>query len=309
MLAEKRILVNRFGSCMEQGDEYLFKCPTDKCKGSVNKKLSVNFKKNVFKCWACGYRGNDIAFLVHKYIGGAIEWESKPLITRTFEEIFYGETEQIIQDFLPNDFKPLAPEAETDHEEEAQSFLRSRGIGYRDIIKWRIGYSDEDLWGRIVIPSFNVDGICNYYVARTFKGQKSKYWTPKIIKENIIFNEYDIDWSKDIILVEGVFDAIVAGPNAIPLLGSSFNKRTKLFEMIIKHHSRVYLALDSDKVGLNASYKIAALLYEHGIEVYMVRFEDYNDPGQMSKMEFVVCKEEAKLYNLYDMVIERMMNL
>ena len=41
-----------------------------------------------------------------------------------------------------------------------------------------------------------------------------------------------LDWDKDITIVEGVFDAIVAG-NAIPLLGSTLRENSYIFQKIV----------------------------------------------------------------------------
>ena len=55
-----------------------------------------------------------------------------------------------------------------------------------------------------------------------------------------------VDWDESIILVEGLFDAIVAGQNAIPILGSTLREESKLFQGIVLNDSPVYLALDED---------------------------------------------------------------
>ena len=57
-----------------------------------------------------------------------------------------------------------------------------------------------------------------------------KYLNPPADRD-IIFNELYIDWDSDIILVEGAFDAIKAGPNSIPLLGSTLREESSLFQL------------------------------------------------------------------------------
>ena len=72
-----------------------------------------------------------------------------------------------------------------------------------------------------------------------------KYLNPPVGRD-IIFNELNIDWDEPVILVEGVFDAIVAGYNAIPILGSTLREESKLFQAIVIHDTPIYLALDED---------------------------------------------------------------
>ena len=46
-----------------------------------------------------------------------------------------------------------------------------------------------------------------------------------------MFNELFIDWNSDLVLVEGVFDALVAG-NAVPILGSTHGKGPNYYERL-----------------------------------------------------------------------------
>ena len=50
---------------------------------------------------------------------------------------------------------------------------------------------------------------------------------PPTAKSKIIFNELYIDWNEDLTLTEGVFDAIIAGQNSVPILGSSLKQQVK----------------------------------------------------------------------------------
>ena len=77
----------------------------------------------------------------------------------------------------------------------------------------------ENIATEIVIPSFDDDGDVNYFAARSYNGDSYKYKNPRASK-NIVFNELFVNWNADLTIVEGAFDAIVAG-NAVPILGST----------------------------------------------------------------------------------------
>ena len=109
-----------------------------------------------------------------------------------------------------------------------------------------------------------------------------KYKNPPVSKD-IIFNELLIDWEEPIVLVEGIFDAVQA-KNSIPLLGSTISVNSNLFNKIIEHSSTVYFALDKD--AENKSFKIINMFVEHGIEVFKINIDGYEDVGQMSKNVF-----------------------
>ena len=129
---------------------------------------------------------------------------------------------------------------------------------------------------------------------------------PKSAKSKIIFNELYVNWDEDIILTEGVFDAIVAGKNSIPILGSSLQETSKLFKSIVVNDTPVYVALDKD-AERKASVLIANLV-KYGIEVYKVDISPYNDVGEMTKSEFLSRKQNAKQLSPEDAFYEKVLN-
>jgi DNA primase len=96
-----------------------------------------------------------------------------------------------------------------------------------------------------VIPSFNLKGELNYYIARSWNPMsKAKYKNPEAEKDKIIFWESLIDWTKDVFLVEGAFDGLFL-ENSIPMLGKHMSEL--LFETVYKKaKSNVIICLDGD---------------------------------------------------------------
>ena len=249
-MLKKKITILRdvLGDSYRSRDEHLFYCP--KCKHH-KKKLSVNVSKDKFKCWICDYRGNSISRLVRRWgsFNQQVEWSelTSDFNINAFENLFGDEEEkkekQVIE--LPKEFQTLATSNGSVGSLPAKKYLKSRGITHEDILSWKIGYcSFGDYKGRIIIPSFDMDGNVNYFIARTYDSDWKKYQNPPVSK-NIIFNELYIDWSSDLSIVEGVFDAIVAG-NAVPLLGSTIRENSLLFQKIVEKDAAVFLALDDD---------------------------------------------------------------
>ena len=137
--------------------------------------------------------------------------------------------------------------------------------------------------------SFDEEGYVNYFIARSYDGAYYRYKNPQASKD-IVFNELYLDWDSDVIIVEGVFDAIVAG-NAAPLLGSTLNPGTNLFGRLVSKSPTVYLALDSD-----VSYKerkILKSLLQYDIEVYKIDTSGVEDVGAMTKQQFAERKTAA----------------
>jgi hypothetical protein len=156
---------------------------------------------------------------------------------------------------------------------------------------WKIGYCPEGRYGgRIIVPSFNNSGNLNYFIARSYVGHRMKYLNPPITK-NVVFNELFVDWDEAVILVEGLFDAIVAGQNAIPILGSTLREESKLFQGIVLNDSPVYLALDED--ARKKQEQIVKLFFRYDVDVRVIDTSNIDDVGSMSKDQFLSRKSKA----------------
>ena len=93
-------------------------------------------------------------------------------------------------------------------------------------------------------------------------------------------------------IVEGVFDAIVVGDNAIPILGSTLREDSKLFQALAIHDTPVFVALDPD-AEKKAQWMIRSLM-KYDLEVKKINLEHYEDIGSMSKSVFLQKLENAE---------------
>ena len=196
---------------------------------------------------------------------------------------------------LPPEFVSLINDNKSRFAHQAIKFLKKRGITEDDIRQWKIGYCPGGEYGnRIVVPSFDSCGYINYYGGRAYTNQYPKYKNPPISRD-IVFNELHINWKNEIVLVEGVFDAIVAGPNSIPILGSSLKEDARLFQKIVENKIPVYMALDPDMEKKTS--KLINKLISYGTYVYKINIEPYLDVGEMTKKEFIKRKKHAVFLN------------
>jgi len=191
---------------------------------------------------------------------------------------------------LPEEFVSLCSENIPATGIYALRYLEKRGITKPDILKWKIGYCfSGEYRNRIIIPSFNDDGDCSYFIARSYNGDSYKYKNPRASKD-IVFNELYIDWNSDLILVEGVFDALVAG-NAVPILGSTLRPGSELLRKIVRNDTPVYVALDPD--AAKKERRIIEMLLKYDIELYKIDVSGYEDVGSMPKDVFCERKDNA----------------
>jgi len=290
-----RIIADILGDNYKSGAEHLFCCPF--CKDSNKKKMSVNIEKNLYKCWICESSSKDIRRLVRRFGNFTQLGEWDKLTNRTsisdFDNLFAEpiSDEEIVKPIdLPEGFKSLC-NGTTMLDKSPMTYLRNRGVTDQDILYWKIGYTTEGRYrGRIIIPSFNLNGDLNYYVARTFTNSDFKYLNPPASKD-VVFNELLLEWDEDLIITEGVFDAMEAGQNAVPLLGSTIRQNSKLFKKITQNDTPIFFALDPD--ARKKEDRMIKLFFTYGLEVYKIDTTGHEDVAEMGREEFLRRKENA----------------
>ena len=289
----EKILFDVLGNYKRLSNEILFFCPD--CNHH-KLKLSVNIDKNAFKCWVCDYRGRNIRRLIRR-CGNYTQLNKWDEITNRidynkFEDIFNEkeEKEPLQKLDMPEGFHSLCAKNKSYAAMRSYKYLINRGLTDMDILRWKIGYcSKGEYKNRIVVPSFDDDGDINYFVARSYTGDSYKYKNPKASK-NIVFNELFVDWDSDLVLVEGVFDAIIAG-NSVPVLGSTVRSDSKLIKKIVYHDTPVYLAFDDD--AQKKENKVIRMLSRYDIELYKIDTSGYEDVGSMPRDVFIDRKNKS----------------
>jgi DNA primase len=282
----KKILHRVLGNYFDKGNELLFTCPV--CDHH-KRKFSVNLNKNVYKCWICDYRGRNIRRVVRRFgdYNQLASWDQlfgRQDLERFADLFMEQKPEEVKQKLeLPEEFISLATSKLPATGLYAYKYLAKRGVTMDDILKWKIGYCfSGEYRNRIIIPSFDEDGDVSYFIARSYSGDSYKYKNPRASKD-ITFNELYIDWNKDLVLVEGVFDALVAG-NAVPILGSTLRSGSDLLRKIVRNDTPIYVALDPD--AASKERRIIKMLLEYDIELYKIDVSGYEDVGSMPKEVF-----------------------
>ena len=289
----KKILYETLGNYSDKGHELLFTCPV--CNHH-KRKFSVNLDKNVYKCWVCDHRGRNVRRIVRRF-GSYTQLQKWDEITNRsdlerFADLFMeperADDAQKME--LPEEFVSLCSNKIPATGMYALRYLQKRGVTKADILKWKIGYCfGGEYRNRIIVPSFDDEGDVSYFIARSYTGDSYKYKNPKASK-NIVFNELYIDWNSDLTLVEGVFDALVAG-NAVPILGSTLRSGSELLRKIVRNDTPVYIALDPD--AAKKERRIIKMLLEYDIELYKIDVSGYEDVGSMPRGVFEERKNNA----------------
>jgi DNA primase len=225
--------------------QYGYNCPecgVDERKGN----LEVSLEKHLFHCWACG-DVNNMQGPLGKLLDLYGTKQQKKIYNLLQPENHKPKEKRVDKLKLPEGFTlfkdstPIYP-----IRRQAHNYLISRGITDEMIEKYSVGFCDKGSHkGRIVVPSYDLKGELNYYIARSWDPKsRAKYKNPEAEKDKIIFNEHLINWGEDIFLVEGVFDGFFL-PNSIPMLGKHMS--SLLFDSLYKKaKGLITIALDGD---------------------------------------------------------------
>lgn len=273
-------------------------CP--KCKNSQKKKLAIRLDDDRVHCWVCGQGGKLVNLLI----------KFKPMYVHEYVSKFVGQNIVLLNDELekktaevPRNFKLLANNMKSIDPNIRASikYLMNRGLSERDFWYFKFGVSDDSaLIRRVIMPSFNGDGELNFFTGRAIdKDAYRKYMNCDVEKKAIIFNELNIDWKKELTLVEGPFDLTKCDDNATCLLGSSLSEDSALFSKIYQNMTPIILALDSDMID-KSWQRIAKMLSSYDISVKILDLGKFKDVGEMKKEEFLAAKKAAREWSRID---------
>ena len=285
-------------SLARDGVNVAVRCPA--CGNGDKKKFSINLETWQCHCWVCDLRGKTLSHILKKYLdqSACLEFNERFGSPDSNNRV-YSNHEDDNPVILPNGFIPLI-DLFNDRDPDIRDcfkYAHSRGITEKDLWRFRIGASRSGKFRRrLIIPSFDIDGNLNYFCSRSIDPDSfRKYLNSKAKKTDIIFNEIDIDWNKELAIVEGPLDLIKASQNATCLLGSALSDSSYLFKRIVSNKTPVLLALDADVK--KKSHKIAKLLSSYCCEVRMLELGSYQDVGEMSRKQFYSMSSKSKKWD------------
>lgn len=267
-----RMAEAKFGASLRPGSslsDQIFNCP--KCN---RPKLHVDTDNGVFHCFRCDYKGKlkgktNLSTLREKYnMQGLREASGVANKDRQLTLIPYRRA-------------PLT--------EQQRQKLYDRGLTDDDIDFYKISGSIRN--ERIQIPNFVKGMLTDVIVAWEWDKSKVTSDNPKYLnsegtkKSRTLFNYFNIpDEPEQIVLCEGVFNAITAGRNAVASYGCAISERQ--VEMLIeKKPKSILIAYDSDEPGVNGSVNAIKMLADQcytGLVEYILlpKGIDVNDLGR-----------------------------
>jgi DNA primase len=301
------ILSNTLGSHSTlRGNELAFYCPF--CNHH-KQKLQVNTETQKWHCWTCNSGGKKLTSLLRKL---DVDKNTISIIREIYGDSNYNpqqdDLETKVYISLPKEFKSLnePPKGFNPEYKQAINYLTQRGITQKEIIKYNIGYCEDGLYARrVIIPSYDSNGLLNYFVSRSYyQDEKMKYKNPPISK-NIICFESQINWKEPIILCEGVFDAITIKRNVIPLLGK-FPSKQLVEKIFMSGVNNIIISLDND--AMNEAMKAAEYFRKNGINVKMMYLKD-KDASEIGYTKFYEELTKTKEFTSEELLLNKINSL
>ena len=292
-----KLIQKCFGKVKLSGNEknVSIVCPFCKEKGKITskKKLSVDLETGIYHCWVCESKGRNIGRPAMKYSPGIDT-------AKELAQIFGGlkKSEEVIEEerlTLPDDFKLIAnlSPAEVKKYRYHIKYLNQPNVDMATCHRLCVGVSDTyEFKDRVIFPSLDKNGDLNFFLARSIdRGNPYRYKNCKVSRKDIIFNEFNVDFTKELILTEGVFDLINTPFNSTCILGSWLDENYALFRKIVQHKTPIVLCLDPD--ASDKANKIMKLFNAYCVPA-RVSLHTEKDFGDMSSEEVLSHIERAK---------------
>ena len=285
MYKYEKAAIEKFGNnyVKNKPNEFIFNCI--KCG---RPKLYVNTFNGIYHCFRCDFKGR---------LKGRVSLSD---VKERYNLDALNKTNENNDKTLT-----LIPLIKVPLNEEQRQALKNRGLSDSDIKFYNICGRQED--NRIQIPNFVKGIFTDVICAWQYDKSKVNDKNPKYLnsegtpKSKTLFNIYNIEQGvNQIILCEGIFNAITAGRNAVASYGCSLSERQ--CELIIdKEPKSILIAYDSDEPGVEGSLKAIKTLknanYKGNVEyVLLPRGVDINDLGSENFTSY--CKSHKVMIDL-----------
>lgn len=276
------------------GSEIAVRCPF--CQDE-RPRLYANAETGAWICFRCEERGGP-----YRLLREVVELDHFQAM-RAWERIKSKETrppplrpkvEQVPVEqgiTMPPEVHPLlSPRASS--ERIFWDYLRRRGLSATEVRQNRMGFALRGSYAyRVVIPVYS-EGVMWTFVARSIIGGEPKTLHPPGSHPGHALFGIDRVTSPLIYLVEGIFDAIKIGTDAVASLGTNLSARQRA---LLRHRGvkAVVLLWDGDEPGRHGAARIADQLHAARFDVRVALLPPGHDPASADWDTIYTAVEEA----------------
>lgn len=293
--------------------EYVLLCPW--CEHD-KRKLYVSIEKGVFNCFHCEAKGTFFALVKKtlalnkdKEVGQAIrEFESSDPITFLNEPDVRPSAGGNVAIQYPDGYYPLYGGTNElgVSGKQALDYLLNRGLTLSEVAYYKLGFCLVGKYEkRIIIPILNDNNELVSFVARDYTSTApAKVLTPAALPgtsgiKDYVFNLQNAKHTRELIIGEGVFDAIALGVSGIAILGKQATEK-QVQQILLDNPLKIVVSLDADAPKENQA--LALRLSTYNDNVYLATLPE-GDPASVSKEVLAQTLKNAVKFNKFPEVI------
>ena len=286
----------RLGKRVEKhGVEWGIPCPECDVGRAKEFRLWWNTEKNVGTCYKCHRAFNTVSLvqaveavsfagalrLVKEHtVGGVLSLAG---LQQRVKQAFAAPIVEKVEPLAPIDLPPEFIAASNAPEDEWPAYLMERVGSRKTILDYGIGWCSRGFYANRMVVPVRMAGATVSFVARDMTGRaERKVLYPKGTKTSRMLFNYDRASQFDqVVLVEGVLDALRVGPRGMAIFGTSLSDAQ--VRLLADSQAReVVVMLDGDDAGvLGTSKLVARLRTTHRVRV--VRLPSGRDPDDFSR--------------------------
>lgn len=281
--------------------------------GDTRFRLGVNVVRKTGHCFNCASRLNAAGLCEALGLSASVWYE--PTDFASLSEVLEGfntstrqEKIELSEDSLPRlDAMTFAEARGSRLWKVAVAYLESRGYD-AEYVAGTYGLllpsptSREK--NRLILPVYE-KGVLVYYQARALlKGQYPKYLNPPKApdskgKSHYVFNLDEAKIHGEVIICEGIFSAISAGPNAVAIFGKELSD-IQAMKIISAGFKTVIIMLDAGE--REAAVKAASKLCSRA-ETYIANLP-YGDPNEVLPGELQETFAKLESFSDFDLILK-----
>lgn len=286
---------------LSRSNNFDVRCPICDPLDRTKKKLSIHVESDMNQCWVCGHRARNLIWLIKKFGTSSDLLEYCERFVQNKSTLITADLDISRKAELPSDFSLLVEASNNDPDIMAMKrYVLSRGLSEDDMWYHKLGYSFDFRWQRrVIVPSFNDEGVLNFFAGRAIDDRRSpKYENAIVDMSDVIYNDINIDWKDPLVICEGPFDQMKCPQNSTAVLGSSLLETHMLFTKIVLSSTPIIVAFDADMWNTK-TLRVATMLDLYGIEVAILDTRQFGDPGNATKEQMLEASQRARPFSWY----------
>lgn len=292
------LLKQYFGDYEQHGHDYYFYCP-NMCH-KYKKKLSVDLEKGKYHCWICGYGGSNLYWLFLKFFPENAAFWKRVFNEQVEKENYFNrpklndKDKQLLEEkniqWALSKYSVLACDVWKNLPSEILQYFKRKKITRDSAFLWNIRIDPQER-NCVLVPSFDLKFKVDYYSIRNFS-ERSGF---KFSRPSCTFDWFNSFWwnnSKEIVLVENVFDAMrfpISG--VMPVLGRRVNKLGRFASFCRERKIKIKIFFDTDalKDAIDAYY----FFVSESVQVYIVKNVFGKDLDDLDGVELLTCLDSC----------------